>query len=74
MHINVSLIYHESEVKLHPDKNSAPYADEVFKAVGLAYATVSDPVNKRQYDVTGHEDPDYRGGGMATRRGGWKKG
>ena len=54
--------YKTLALKLHPDKNSAPYADEAFKAVGLAYATLSDPVNKRQYDMTG------------TRRGGWKKG
>ena len=46
--------YRTLALKLHPDKNSAPYADEAFKAVGLAYATVSDPVNKRQYDMTGH--------------------
>ena len=43
--------------KLHPDKNSAPHANEAFKAVGLAYATVSDPVKRCQYNLTGDEDP-----------------
>jgi hypothetical protein len=30
--------YRTLALKLHPDKNSAPHADEAFKAVGLAYA------------------------------------
>ena len=55
-------------LKLHPDKNSAPHADEAFKAVGLAYATLSDDQKRRIYDMSGEEDPDNRGGGM--RRGG----
>jgi DnaJ family protein B protein 12 len=50
-------------LKLHPDKNSAPHADEAFKAVGLAYATLSDPQKRTIYDRYGEEDPDNRGGG-----------
>lgn len=58
-------------MKLHPDKNSAPKADEAFKAVGLAYATLSDTQKRRIYDVSGEEDPDNRGGGGGgMRRGG----
>ena len=48
----------------HPDKNSAPHADEAFKAVGLAYATLSDSQKRTIYDRYGDEDPDNRGGGM----------
>lgn len=48
----------------HPDKNSAPHADEAFKAVGLAYATLSDTQKRTIYDRYGDEDPDNRGGGM----------
>lgn len=60
--------YRKLALKLHPDKNSAPHADEAFKAVGLAYATLSDTQKRAIYDRYGDEDPDQRGGGM--RRGG----
>ena len=60
--------YRKLALKLHPDKNSAPHADEAFKAVGLAYATLSDTQKRSIYDRYGEEDPDQRGGGM--RRGG----
>ncbi|KAL3816984.1 hypothetical protein ACHAXA_010104 [Cyclostephanos tholiformis] len=62
--------YRGLALKLHPDKNSAPHADEAFKAVGLAYATVSDPQKRRIYDMSGEEDPDNRGGAGMARRGG----
>jgi DnaJ homolog subfamily B member 12 len=50
-------------LRLHPDKNGAPHADEAFKAVGLAYATLSDGNKRTIYDRYGEEDPDNRGGG-----------
>mmetsp|Transcript_6434 Transcript_6434/g.9377 ORF Transcript_6434/g.9377 Transcript_6434/m.9377 type:complete len:435 (+) Transcript_6434:197-1501(+) len=56
--------YRKLALKLHPDKNSAPNADEAFKAVGLAYATLSDAQKRTIYDRYGEEDPDNRGGGM----------
>jgi DnaJ family protein B protein 12 len=55
---------------VHPDKNSAPHSDEAFKAVGLAYATLSDPQKRTIYDRYGEEDPDNRGGGMGGMRRG----
>ena len=62
--------YRKLALKLHPDKNSAPHADEAFKAVGLAYATLSDPQKRTIYDRYGEEDPDNRGGGGARGPGG----
>mmetsp|Transcript_40613 Transcript_40613/g.98091 ORF Transcript_40613/g.98091 Transcript_40613/m.98091 type:complete len:424 (-) Transcript_40613:155-1426(-) len=55
--------YRKLALKLHPDKNSAPQADEAFKAVGLAYGTLSDSQKRTIYDRYGDEDPDNRGGG-----------
>lgn len=55
--------YRKRALKLHPDKNSAPHADEAFKAVGLAYGTLSDGQKRTIYDRYGDEDPDNRGGG-----------
>ena len=55
--------YRKLALRLHPDKNSAPHADEAFKAVGLAYGTLSDPQKRTIYDRYGEEDPDNRGGG-----------
>lgn len=69
--------YRKLALKLHPDKNSAPHADEAFKAVGLAYGTLSDRQKRTIYDTYGEEDPDNRGaagrgpggGGMQYRQG-----
>ena len=55
--------YRKLSLKVHPDKNSAPQADEAFKAVGLAYATLSDDNKRTIYDRYDEEDPDNRGGG-----------
>jgi DnaJ family protein B protein 12 len=57
--------YRKRALKLHPDKNSAPDADEAFKVVNLAYATLSDAQKRTIYDRYGEEDPDNRGGGGA---------
>jgi DnaJ homolog subfamily B member 12 len=65
---DIKKAYRKLAVKVHPDKNSAPKSDEAFKAVGLAYATLSDPQKKAIYDRYGEEDPDNRGGGSGGMR------
>ncbi|KAJ9511236.1 hypothetical protein QJQ45_017174 [Haematococcus lacustris] len=42
-------------LKLHPDKNRAHKADEAFKAVGKAFACLSDSDKRAYYDRTGYE-------------------
>jgi len=42
--------YKKKCLKVHPDKNSAPEADEAFKKVNAAMACLSDPQKRRQYN------------------------
>jgi DnaJ family protein B protein 12 len=48
--------YRKLALAFHPDKNKAPGAGEAFKAIGNAYAVLSNPEKKRQYDLYGDED------------------
>lgn len=50
---DIKKAYRKLSLKVHPDKNSAPHADEAFKAVGLAYATLSDTQKRAIYDRYG---------------------
>ena len=38
----------------HPDVNKEPGAEEKFKEIGEAYAILSDPQKRQQYDQFGH--------------------
>ncbi|KAM8924461.1 dnaJ homolog subfamily B member 12 [Pelodytes ibericus] len=47
--------YRKLALKFHPDKNRAPGATEAFKAIGNAYAVLSNAEKRKQYDQFGEE-------------------
>lgn len=52
--------YKKLALQFHPDKNRAPGASEAFKAIGNAFAVLSDPEKRRRYDQFGDENPQPR--------------
>lgn len=48
--------YRKLSLKVHPDKNNAPGADEAFKIVSKAFKCLSEDETRRQYDQTGLVD------------------
>lgn len=73
----ISRAYKKLALKVHPDKNTAPGADEAFKRVGRAYSTLNDAQERASYDRTGEENgvaAPGTGGGGGGMRGGMQRG
>ncbi|KAK3555811.1 hypothetical protein QTP86_029060 [Hemibagrus guttatus] len=47
--------YRKLALRFHPDKNCAPGATDAFKAIGNAYAVLSNPEKRQQYDQYGEQ-------------------
>ncbi|KAM7265487.1 hypothetical protein ACFE04_003170 [Oxalis oulophora] len=58
--------YRKLSLKVHPDKNNAPGAEEAFKLVSKAFQCLSNEDNRRTYDLHGSDEPAR----AATRRNG----
>lgn len=52
--------YRKLALQLHPDKCRAPGATEAFKALGNAYAVLSNKEKRAQYDMYGTDGPRRR--------------
>mmetsp|Transcript_15467 Transcript_15467/g.22758 ORF Transcript_15467/g.22758 Transcript_15467/m.22758 type:complete len:387 (-) Transcript_15467:224-1384(-) len=55
----IATAYKKLALKFHPDRNQgSPEAAEKFKEISTAYAVLSDPNKRRQYDVMGDDAAD----------------
>jgi molecular chaperone DnaJ len=52
--------YRKLAMQYHPDRNKAPEAEEKFKEISEAYAVLSNPEKRSQYDQLGHAGFDQR--------------
>ena len=52
---NIKDAYHRLAMKWHPDRNKSPDAEARFKEVAKAYAILSNPEKRAQYDTHGFE-------------------
>ncbi|MCW4025390.1 MAG: molecular chaperone DnaJ [Candidatus Bathyarchaeota archaeon] len=52
--------YRKLAMQYHPDRNKSADAEEKFKEISEAYAVLSDPQKRQQYDQLGHSGFDQR--------------
>ncbi|KAJ4776004.1 Chaperone protein dnaj 49 [Rhynchospora pubera] len=51
--------YKKLSLKVHPDKNKVPGAEEAFKSVSKAFNCLNNEQSRRNYDQTGNENYNY---------------
>jgi len=56
---DVRKAYRKLSLKVHPDKNKAPGAEEAFKLVSKAFQCLSNEESRKRYDLLGSEEPAY---------------
>ncbi|PRQ46400.1 putative DnaJ domain-containing protein [Rosa chinensis] len=56
---DVRKAYRKLSLKVHPDKNKAPGAEEAFKLVSKAFQCLSNQESRTKYDVSGSDEPVY---------------
>ena len=50
--VEIKKSFYKLALKLHPDKNQQPYAEEAFKRIEEAHRTLSDARERRTYDAS----------------------
>ncbi|KAE9601823.1 putative DnaJ domain-containing protein [Lupinus albus] len=64
---DVRKAYRKLSLKVHPDKNKAPGAEEAFKAVSKAFQCLSDEENRKKYGISGEDESVFERGVARTR-------
>ncbi|GFY80915.1 DnaJ heat shock amino-terminal domain protein [Actinidia rufa] len=57
---DVKKAYRKLSLKVHPDKNKAPGAEEAFKNVSKAFKCLSAEESRKKYDVVGSDEIVYQ--------------
>ncbi|XP_064602453.1 LOW QUALITY PROTEIN: dnaJ homolog subfamily B member 14-like [Liolophura sinensis] len=72
--IELKKAYRKLALQMHPDKNKAPGATEAFKAIGNAFAVLSDSQKRQKYDLYGPDEdkPRRNGRGYDYTHGGFE--
>lgn len=58
--IEIKKNYRKLALQFHPDKNKTSGASEAFKAIGNAFAILSDPDKRRRYDNAAAHPAEFR--------------
>ncbi|MCB1214706.1 MAG: molecular chaperone DnaJ [Deltaproteobacteria bacterium] len=57
----IKAAYRKKAFEYHPDRNTSPKAEDLFKEASEAYEVLSDPQKRAIYDQYGHEGLDRQG-------------
>ncbi|KAJ3671212.1 hypothetical protein LUZ60_008638 [Juncus effusus] len=68
---DVRKAYRKLSLKVHPDKNKAPGAEDAFKAVSKAFQCLSNEEARKRYDLVGSDEPVAHRRSSHARHGGY---